>query len=185
MNYIIFDLEATCLKDKTIPFEREIIEIGAVKLNAQLEQVGDFTVFIKPVINPVLSDFCKELTTITQAEVDSAGTFKEGLQAFLDFIGEEDFVLLSWGGFDKNQLIKDCKLHSLPTDFLKNHYNLKKLHHKVVLQKERRPMGTRAALAYAGVKFNGIRHRGIDDSINITRVFVHHRHELIPHLTIR
>lgn len=185
MNYIIFDLEATCVEDKSIPFQNEIIEIGAVKLNSQLEKVGEFTTFIKPIVNPVLTPFCTQLTTITQSQVDGAETFPEGLKAFLDFIGEEEYVLLSWGGYDKNQLTKDCALHSLPNDFLTQHYNLKKLHHEKVLSKKGRQMGMRAALRHAGLKIIGTHHRGIDDAINFARIFQHHRDELIPHIEIR
>lgn len=185
MNYIIFDLEATCVEDKTIPFQNEIIEIGAVKLNSQLEKVGEFTTFIKPIINPTLTDFCTRLTTITQSQVDEAGTFSEGLQAFLEFIGDEEYVLLSWGGYDKNQLTKDCELHSLQNGFLKQHYNLKKLHHEKILLKKDRQMGMKAALRNAGLKIVGTHHRGLDDAINIARILQKHQEELLPFIKVK
>lgn len=75
MNYIIFDLEATCWENDRTK-QNEIIEIGAVKLDENLAVIGEFQTFIKPKLNPILSDFCKKLTSISQEEVDQAPTRK-------------------------------------------------------------------------------------------------------------
>ncbi|MFN8888672.1 MAG: exonuclease domain-containing protein, partial [Cyclobacteriaceae bacterium] len=74
MNYIIFDLEATCWEgfDKS---QNETIEIGALKVNDNREIVSEFSSFIKPLKNPILSDFCKQLTSIQQEDVDQAQHF--------------------------------------------------------------------------------------------------------------
>ena len=64
MNYIIVDLEATCWEnDRSI--QNEIIEIGAVMVNAEQEIISEYVEFIKPINNPELSGFCKTLTSIT------------------------------------------------------------------------------------------------------------------------
>ena len=49
MNYIVFDLEATCEDPMIDPdFDKEIIEIGAVKIkNGKIEDT--FDVFVKPI----------------------------------------------------------------------------------------------------------------------------------------
>jgi 3'-5' exoribonuclease 1 len=64
MNYIIFDLEATCWEgwDKS---RNETIEIGAVKISDEREIISEFSSFIKPLKHFILSDFCKSLTSIT------------------------------------------------------------------------------------------------------------------------
>jgi 3'-5' exoribonuclease 1 len=36
-------------------------------------------------------------------------------------IEEEDYVLCSWGSFDKKMFINDCKLHRLETDWAEHH----------------------------------------------------------------
>ncbi|HOV26328.1 MAG TPA: 3'-5' exonuclease [Pseudobacteroides sp.] len=111
MNYIIFDLEATCWdndKSKT----SEIIEIGAVKLNEKLEVTGTFCRFIKPTINPVLSEFCTELTTIKQEDVNEAKAFNDIIKEFEEWIISDnlDVVLCSWGFYDKKQIKTECEL---------------------------------------------------------------------------
>ena len=83
MNYIVFDLEATCEKDSK-NFQNEIIEIGAVKLNDGYEITDEFSSFVKPIVNPILTDFCMNLTSITQSDVDTARKFPDVLDAFLE-----------------------------------------------------------------------------------------------------
>ena len=75
MNYIIVDLEATCWEGCQVN-KMEIIEIGAVCLNGNnLYPISEFQQFVKPMINPVLSGFCKNLTHIKQKQIDLAPIF--------------------------------------------------------------------------------------------------------------
>ena len=65
-----------------VPDQMETIEIGMVVIDLEsLEIVDEFQRFVRPQINPTLTNFCKELTSIQQADVDSARTYQE--------IGEE------------------------------------------------------------------------------------------------
>ena len=67
---IIFDLEATCWKSGNKD-KMQTIELGAVQLDpSTLKIVSEFQRFVKPTIEPVLSAFCKELTGITQKDID-------------------------------------------------------------------------------------------------------------------
>jgi inhibitor of KinA sporulation pathway (predicted exonuclease) len=65
--FLVLDLEATCCDRGTIKrHEMEIIEIGAVMVGAKTLTIRDeFQTFIKPVRHPVLTEFCKSLTSIT------------------------------------------------------------------------------------------------------------------------
>lgn len=166
MNYIILDLEGSC--DNKGVFTNEIIEIGAVKLDNDLKLISEFQVFIKPIINPILTDFCKELTSIAQSDVDNAVGFKEGLDSFKEWIGT-DYFLCSWGFYDKNQFEKDCILHGLQTSWLKNHISIKHQHQSI--NKLRKGVGVTRALRMIGENFEGTHHRGIDDAKNITKIF--------------
>lgn len=168
MNYIIVDLEATCLENKTPEFISEIIEIGAVKVNEVGEIIDTFECFVKPTINPILSDFCKTLTSITQKNVDTGLERKTALNNFIDFCGK-DCTLLSWGGYDKNQLNKELRKCKLPTYITDNHVNLKEKFANILsLPKQ---CGMAKALNIAKIKLTGTHHRGIDDAKNITKIF--------------
>ena len=72
MVYIVMDVEATCWERGTDLNSQEIIEIGAVKLDGSLELLGQFDSFVRPLQRARLSQFCTNLTTITQEDVESA-----------------------------------------------------------------------------------------------------------------
>ena len=68
---------------------REIVQIGAVKLDAQtLAQTDEFEILTKPRLNPVLSHYLEDLIGITNAEMTRRGVdLKDGFARFIDFVG--------------------------------------------------------------------------------------------------
>jgi inhibitor of KinA sporulation pathway (predicted exonuclease) len=63
---------------------REIIQIGAVKVDTEsMEEIDRFNKFVKPQINPELSDYIKNLTGITQEDVNQAEKLKKVTEDFL------------------------------------------------------------------------------------------------------
>lgn len=169
MNYIVFDLEATCWENDRTK-QNEIIEIGAVKVNNKLQVVDEFQTFIKPKLNPWLSDFCKKLTSIKQDDVNAAPMFPQAIYKFQDWIGEEDYFLCSWGVYDKSQLKKDCGLHKIRTEWINNHISIKHQHGKLIGID--RGVGMEKALQMLNLPLEGTHHRGIDDARNIAKIFV-------------
>lgn len=175
MNFIIYDLEATCWMGRPPGLEQETIEIGAVLVNGYGEELGSFNKFIKPIINPTLSSFCKELTSITQSEIDRADTFPTVIEEFQDWIDQFDgihYLLCSWGSFDKKMLTRDCELHELDFDWLDPHINIKKQYQKY--KGLHRPCGLRAAVKKEDFEFTGVQHRAIADAENLAKVFIKH-----------
>ena len=172
MNFIIYDLEATCWRGRPPGLVQETIEIGAVLINAYGEELGSFNKFIKPIVNPILSPFCTELTSITQTQIDCADIFPKVMDEFLDWIEyfDDDYWLCSWGSFDKKILLLDCKLHNLDCDWLDQHLNLKRQYK--TLKRLHRPCGLKTAVKKEGFEFTGIHHRGISDAENLAKVFV-------------
>lgn len=160
---VIFDLEATCEKNDRF-YPKEIIEIGAVDNTGK-----QFNKFIKPIQKPILTDFCKELTSITQSDIDSAQTFKEVYPEFMEFF--KGATLISWGAYDKNQLVKDLDLNKI-TDgrayILTNHINLKDLFAEKMGYS---PKGMKSAMKQLDLRQEGIHHRGIDDAKNIKKIY--------------
>ncbi|MDB5322362.1 MAG: Exonuclease RNase and polymerase, partial [Phycisphaerales bacterium] len=165
------DLEATCWDDSRDRARMEIIEIGAVEMpSANDEPTREFSRFVRPIVDPTLSDFCRELTSIRQQDVDRAEEFVSVFADFVDWIaGEAPFILCSWGRYDLNQFRTDCARHHLvlPSAF-ERHVNLKK--HFASLLGLRKELGMERALAKAGLPLIGTHHRGIDDARNIARL---------------
>merc|ERR1711957_796639 len=82
--YCVVDFECTC--DRENVRDHEIIEFPAVFLNADTHEIDfEFHRYVRPTESPRLSDFCKEFTGISQADVDGADTLKTVLIEFNDF----------------------------------------------------------------------------------------------------
>ncbi|CAA9282216.1 MAG: hypothetical protein AVDCRST_MAG56-3819 [uncultured Cytophagales bacterium] len=171
MNYVIVDLEATCWEGRDSS-KNEIIEIGAVLVNGQRRILAEFGQFVKPLMNPVLSDFCKTLISIRQDQVDHAPFFYEAQANFRQWMEEygAEYVLCSWGYYDKLQFEQDCRLHGIDTGWLNRHISLK--HQYAGIKRLRRAIGMKNALASEGMELAGTHHRGIDDARNITALFL-------------
>lgn len=171
-NFIIYDLEATCWENSPPDFIQETIEIGAFRLNHFGEIRGKFNRFIRPVLHPTLSTFCRQLTNIDQVDVNRAGTFPEVIEEFLDWarVDEEDYVLCSWGSFDKKMFINDCNLHRLDSSWAERHANLKAQY--MSMKRSRKPIGLKKAVEREDILFTGMHHRGISDAENLTKLFL-------------
>lgn len=172
MNYIIFDLEATCWHGKPKSKTQEIIEIGAYLLDSYGEVKGSYNRFVRPILHPYLSSYCTDLTTIEQHQVDRASKFGKVIEEFQDWaeVFDEDYLLCSWGNFDKTMLIEDCRLHDIEEDWLDAHINLKSQYRDIKgLSRER---GLKWAVEREGFEFSGIHHRAIADAENLAKIFI-------------
>ncbi|MEO0733307.1 MAG: 3'-5' exonuclease, partial [Bacteroidota bacterium] len=133
MKFIVYDIEATCWEGRPPGMVQETIEIGACELDGYGTINGYFSRLIKPVVHPQLSYFCQRLTNIDQAEINRARDFSRVVRDFTDWIDVdgEDYLLASWGDFDRKQLMADCQLHRLEDYWLDEHINLKKQYQEI------------------------------------------------------
>lgn len=69
--------------------------------------------FVRPIAEPVLSDFCTNLTGIWQLDVDTVPSSSEAFGAFLRWVDSHEAVLCSWGDCDRRQLEIDCGQHRI------------------------------------------------------------------------
>jgi inhibitor of KinA sporulation pathway (predicted exonuclease) len=114
---VVVDVEATCWKKGVFSRQKETIEIGAVRLllDRAPSSWPEFQTFVRPRRYPRLSSFCRELTGITQENVDAAPMFPEALRLLLDWLQPvERVVLATWSRYDLWQLDLDLENHGLP-----------------------------------------------------------------------
>lgn len=130
MNYIIFDLEFNQgfdrLNNKTVsnakcPFE--IIQIGAIKLDSELNILDTFSSYIKSEIYKDIHPFVKKMTGITNSNLKNAPSFKEVYEDFLKFIGIKNSIFGTWGTNDlkelhRNILFYNLSLENVPTMYI-------------------------------------------------------------------
>ncbi|UKP00269.1 3'-5' exonuclease [Nostoc sp. UHCC 0870] len=169
--FLVLDLEATCCDKGSIKRqEMEIIEIGSVMVEAQtLMVIDEFQTFIKPVRYPVLTDFCKLLTSITQTQVDNAPGYVEAIAMLKQWLSKyPNAVFGSWGDYDRNQFKQDSKFHNVPFPIAYPHINLKQQFSDAQGLPKR--YGMAQALQLVGIELEGTHHRGIDDARNIAKL---------------
>lgn len=105
-NYVIVDLEMCNvprgIKRDTYGWKDEVIQIGAVVVNEDMEMVNEFVTLVSPEYG-MIDSFIERLTGISRMDVQGAPHFNEALHMFLEWL-PEDAVLVSWSNSDKKQL---------------------------------------------------------------------------------
>lgn len=98
---------------------KEIVQIGAILVDtSQFIEIDNINLFVKPVKNPVLSDYFIDLTGIKQKDVDENGIFlKEAVLKFSSWCGFHQ--VYSYGG-DEQIIEENCNLLSIPFLFNKH-----------------------------------------------------------------
>ena len=98
---VVFDFECICNKDSNEEYKvQEIIEFPAVIIDCNKKQiVKAFQTYVKPTEYPELSEFCTELTGITQEQVDGGVNMQTALLMFHEFLSRNgvlgsEFVLM-------------------------------------------------------------------------------------------
>jgi inhibitor of KinA sporulation pathway (predicted exonuclease) len=181
-HFVVLDFEATCDAGRP-PEPQEIIEFPSVLLSATtLEVVDEFQSFVRPVHHPQLTAFCKELTSIQQADVDAAPTFPEVFAAHQAWLaghglwpreGEAPAVIVTCGDWDLQRMLPAQLAACAPViDYVPAPYrrwvNIKqpfKRWHRTPVE-----AGMAQMLKLLGIELVGTHHRGIDDCRNIASI---------------
>lgn len=93
-----------------IPFE--IIEIGAVKLNDQLEIVDEFSEKIKPQVYKQMDQHVGEIIQTTMEDIQDCRYFSQVAEDFLLWCGE-NFVFCTWGTMDLTELQRNMAYYKM------------------------------------------------------------------------
>lgn len=168
--WVVVDVEATCCDDLRFPdSEREIIEIGAVRLDENFATEREFSEIVRPVRHPQLTEFCTQLTGIAQADVDDARGFAEVLADLVDWAGPGYGWLTSWGVYDRRQLEIDAEFHvvTLPRWFASRHVDIRR---GFIRWQGIDRCSLADACKMIGEGFAGTVHRGLDDARNAAAV---------------
>lgn len=175
MKHVVVDLEMNPL-DKQYQQEkvlcgREVIEIGAVILDEEYQEIGSFKTLVKPEFNDVIKPYYENLTGITTAMVANAPVFEEALHMFISWCYSinDNIQIYQWSESDLDQIIreialkgiqlkpKEMKLFTDWEDFQKEYGSKLQLSNAVSLKN---------AVMYAGVDFEGTEHDALFDARN-------------------
>lgn len=119
MNYIVFDLEWNQGNTQTtvpaIPFE--ILEIGAVKLNEQFEEVDTFQILVCPKIYKVMNYQTHKVVPLDIAQLEKSGVdFEVAVRRFLDWCGTS-YRFCTWSNMDLMELQRNMDYYNIPVPF--------------------------------------------------------------------
>ena len=91
---------------------REIIRIGAISIDLDcLQEIEALDVFVKPSINPILSDYCVKLTDITDEQIQAEGiALHEAIHKFVDFVGKRNTFCY---GHDILEILENLRLNNI------------------------------------------------------------------------
>ena len=110
MQYVVLDLEWNGgYSKKAHGYFNEIIEVGAVKLDASMQVIDHFHMTIRPVVSRKLSGIVTDLTSITAEELEDGTTFAKMVRAFSKWIGDVPTAVLTWSTTDLLVLMENCR----------------------------------------------------------------------------
>ncbi|MBR5236229.1 MAG: exonuclease domain-containing protein [Clostridia bacterium] len=148
MDYIIFDLEWSRNIRKVIPgCPDEIIQIGAVKYDKNLQYKGSFNRFIKPGVYDRIDNRVAQITGITKEHLLRFGIpFMQAFREFKAFVGH-DAVLMSWGVQDIQILRTNAQYYNknVKLSFMERFSDLQKYAAKRLNTDEKQQMGLKTA----------------------------------------
>lgn len=174
MDYIVLDLEWNQShrgKDgrvKGLPFE--IIEIGAVKMDAERNMISQFHEIIRPVVYRRLHYKTKEIINISQKELEKARTFRQVIRDFFEWCGN-DFMMCTWGSMDLTELQRNIAYfkvkNPLKTPLL--YLDIQKLF-SLRYDDGKSRAALKDAVEQMGIEQDIPFHRALDDTIYTARV---------------
>ncbi len=176
MDYIVLDLEwnqAGRIEDSNgrIPFE--IVEIGAVKLNAEMEVVDTFHEMIKPQIYRKMHGVTERLIHIHMRELEDCRHFPEVLRDFLAWCGP-DCRFATWGTQDLTELQRNMRFFGLgalsagPFPFL----DVQKLFGLTFQNGDKTQRSLSFAVQFLGLSREGDFHRALSDALYTADVLI-------------
>lgn len=182
MNYIIYDLEFNQAFDKshnnsTLPFE--IIQIGALKVNENLEIIDSFNRLIKPTLYTEIHPYVENLTKITTDMVMTNNSFPEVYDDFLEFIGNDTFISCVWGVCDIRELIKNIQYHNLTMkDDFNKYIDVQNFVCKLLKCQKGIKIGLKDAVEYFKIPINSEFHDASNDAYYTAEIFkkLHSKH---------
>ncbi len=117
MNYVVFDLEwnqsntGVSSRVEGLPFE--IIEIGAIKVNADGALDAEFNELIRPQVYKEMHRITGKIVHLTMEELKHSRTFPEVATRFEMWCGTAPFLYCTWGTLDVMELQRNRKYYDM------------------------------------------------------------------------
>lgn len=194
MKHIVVDLEMNNIKQKCEARRictNETIEIGAVMLDDNLQEISSFRTYVKPEYNDGIVPKIARLTGITDEMVSNAPKFGEAFRMFTNWCAGtgDDFVIYAWSDSDYKQIskevvLKDYSLNEMEEKIMAEPWSDFQMEFDTHLGFERQ-LSLKTALEMAGVDFSGREHDALDDARNTAELLHIFKDEELFNTTLR
>jgi len=174
--YIVIDLEMCKISPENMPkksnFKNEIIQVGAVKLDMEYNEISRFSSYSKPVYGAIC-DYIRNLTGITQEMVNEAPEFKQVMEEFVKWVDDDNAKIISWSTSDLSQLRHEVGVKEIGIPALENYFanwiDCQQLFGIAV--NARNKWGLEQALYATEIEAEGRMHDGLMDAVNTAKLF--------------
>jgi len=177
--FLALDFEAQCQQGRRIQ-PQEIVEFPCIMVDAQNFQIIDtFHQYIKPIAYPKLTDFCTELTGITQDMVEDCNTWVPTMDTFIKWYKSHDLnpvnaTFVTCGNWDLASCLPgQCAFSQVDIPLVLDvgcsgqFVNLKSSYQQFTGKYGK---GLTDMQKELGLEFEGRLHSGIDDCSNILTI---------------
>ena len=171
MYYIALDLEWNqAYAQKALAVQRqlscrlrgEVIQIGAVKLDKNMNFCGSYQVIVKPKYYKKLHKHVSALTGISQEQIDVGTPLTESAENFKKWCGK-DFAFLTWGPDDIPMLKENFYAHGISNEWLERTYDLQQIFNRQT-DGESKQRSLEYAMEYFDIPQNLPAHDALNDA---------------------
>lgn len=169
---IVYDLELTCWDNNNKPppgEQQEIIEIGVVNLDVNSGQIFDKTSYIIKPKKSKISSYCKNLTGITQEQVNKGMLLEHATNKIIKDFAPLNRPSCSFGQGDRVFLSRECRDKNARFPFSENYIDISVLF-ALKYNKKSGGIGLVKALSLCDEEFEGREHSGADDAYNTAKL---------------
>ena len=176
MNYIVVDLEWNqAMSSKSSVFNKlpiklrgEIIEIGAVRLDENLQPAEEFTIDVKPVYFKRMHYKVKKLTGFDKERLARGYSFRDAFEQFREWCGD-GVTFLTWGCDDRGIMEQNIIIHDLDWDWIADWINLQ-LIYNMQTDGDKNQKSLATAMEHFGIEQTRVAHDALGDAYNTALV---------------
>ncbi|MCR4901307.1 MAG: exonuclease domain-containing protein [Butyrivibrio sp.] len=176
-DYIVLDLEwnqggSVREQDiKELPFE--IIEIGAVKLNEDMEKTDEFNCLVRPQVYKEMHRITEDLVHLSIEDLQEGKSFPEVAKDFLSWCGK-DSIFCTWGTQDLTEFQRNMEYYHMKplSDGPLAFYDVQKLY-SLSFEDGRSRKSLEHAADEMHIKKNKAFHRALADAMYTAEIFRH------------
>ena len=180
MTYIVIDLEwnqamsakSSVFNHLPIHLRGEIIQIGAVKLNADFTPGEEFQRDVSPVWFKKMHYKVKKLTGFDNARLAHGMPFAKAMEEFLAWCGPE-CTFMTWGYDDSGIMEQNCIIHDLDIDWMGQWVNLQVIYNMLTEDEDKNQKSLETAMEHFGIEQTRVAHDALGDAYNTALVCSH------------